>query len=289
MSSTDMSDPALSTTSSTIDLDAYFKRVGHTGSATPTLETLQALVAAHTRAIPFETIDPLMGVPVMDLGASALFEKLVSRGRGGYCYEQNGLMRYVLAELGFTVEAFAGRVVWMMPADAPTPARTHQVLSVTVVDTGLEYLVDVGFGGQTLSSPIRMILDEKQSTRHEPYRIVRHGDESMLEALVRDAWRPLYTFAPTPVPQIDLEVGSWYVSTHPASGFVGGMTVARVTDDARWNLRGRNLSVHGRDGTSTKTVLQSSAEVVELLDHRFGINLAGIDGLEQRVAQVLDT
>ncbi|WP_245937853.1 arylamine N-acetyltransferase family protein [Williamsia limnetica] len=290
MSSTDMSTPRPSTTaSSAIDLDAYFRRVGHAGPAAPTLSTLQALVAAHTRTIAFETLDPLMGVPVMDLGAAALAEKLITRGRGGYCYEQNGLMRYVLAELGFTVEAYAGRVVWMLPADAATPARTHQVLSVIVPDTGLEYLVDVGFGGQTLSSPIRMVLDEAQQTRHEPYRITRHGDERMLEALVRDVWQPLYVFAPTPAPQIDLEVGSWYVSTHPASGFVVGMTVARVTDDARWNLRGRHLSVHRRDGTSTKTVLKSAGAVVELLERRFGIDLTGIEGLERRISQVLDT
>jgi arylamine N-acetyltransferase len=67
------------------------------------------------------------------------------------------------------------------------------------------------------------------------------------------------------------------------------MTVARVTDDARWNLRGRHLSVHRRDGTSTKTVLKSAGAVVELLERRFGIDLTGIEGLERRISQVLDT
>lgn len=272
-----------------IDVDAYFRRIGYTGPATPTPATLQALVTQHTRTIPFENIDPLLGTPVADLSAAALVDKLVNRGRGGYCYEHNGLMRFVLGALGFDVQMLTGRVVWMRPADAPTPARTHNVVSATIPDTGVEYLVDVGFGGQTLSSPIRMELDTAQETRHEPYRIVRHGDDRLLEALVRDDWQPLYTFSWSPSPQIDLEVGSWYVSTHPESVFVVGLTAARVTDDARWNLRGRNLAVHGRDGTSTKTRLESAADVIEVLDHRFGIDLTGLVGLEERIGQVLDS
>ena len=72
-------------------------------------------MAAHNGSIPFENLDPLMGIPVADLGPAALTDKLVRRRRGGYCYEQNGLMGYVLAELGFGVERLAGRVVWMNP------------------------------------------------------------------------------------------------------------------------------------------------------------------------------
>jgi arylamine N-acetyltransferase len=273
---------------SDVDVDAYFKRIGHTGSTTTTVETLQALVAAHTRTIPFENLDPLLGIPVVDLGARALADKLIDRGRGGYCYEHNGLMRYVLTELGFGVEALAGRVVWMQ-ADDRVPARTHQVCAVTVPGSDERYLVDVGFGGQTLSSPIRMVVDEVQATRHEPYRLRRLGGELMLEALVREKWQPLYRFSEDPQPQIDLEVGSWYVSTHPESAFVVGLSAARVTDDARWNLRGRNLAVHGRDGTSRRTRLNSAEEVIEVLQHDFALNIDGLDGLGARVADVLDS
>ena len=83
-------------------------------------------MAAHNRSIPFENLDPLMGVPVADLGPDALFGKLVRRRRGGYCYEQNGLMAYVLSQLGFGVDALGGRVVWMNDqrrAARPDPRR----------------------------------------------------------------------------------------------------------------------------------------------------------------------
>ena len=273
-----------------IDLAAYFDRIGYAGPAQPTVQTLHALVAAHNGSIPFENLDPLMGIPVADLGPAGLTDKLVRRRRGGYCYEQNGLMGYVLAELGFGVERLAGRVVWMNP-DPALPAQTHQVLSVTVPGVDGRFLVDVGFGGQTLTSPIRLEAGPIQPTRHEPYRLREHREGYLLEVQIRGDWQPLYMFSTRPQPRIDLEVGSWYVSTYPNSVFVVGLTAALVTDDARWNLRGRNLAIH-RDGDTERIRFDTAAQVLDALTDRFGIDLTDLgdrDDLEARVTEVLDT
>lgn len=213
-----------------MDLSGYLARIGLDGRPRPDLGTLHAIVAAHNRSIPFENLDPLLGIPVADLSAEALSAKLVDRRRGGYCYEHNGLLGYVLEELGFDVERLSGRVVWMRADDAPLPAQTHNVLSVAVPGADGRYLVDVGFGGQTLTSPIRLEAGPVQQTRHEPYRLTRRGDHHTLAAQIRGEWQPLYTFTTEPRPRIDLEVGSWYVSTHPGSHFVTGLTVAVVTE-----------------------------------------------------------
>jgi arylamine N-acetyltransferase len=284
----------MTTVASELDLAGYLDRVGYGGSTEPTLETLQGLVAAHNRSIPFETLDPLTGVPVADLGPAALTDKLVHRRRGGYCYEHNGLMGYVLEELSYGIERFAGRVVWMKEPDAPLPAMTHTVLSVTVPDVDGPFLVDVGFGGQTLTSPIRMEAGLVQATRHEPYRLVAggpDGTELTLQAHVRDEWQSLYRFATRPQPLIDLEVGSWYVSTHPESYFVTGLTVALVTDDERRNLRGRNVAIHRSDGTE-KIRFDTGAQVLDALTDQFGIDLDDLGDravVEARVDEVLDS
>ena len=89
-------------------------------------------MTAHTRTIPFENLDPLLGVPIDDLSPEALTDKLVRRRRGGYCYEHNGLMGYVLEELGFGVRRFGARVVWTLAAGAPVPSQTHTLLAVTL-------------------------------------------------------------------------------------------------------------------------------------------------------------
>ncbi len=273
----------------TLDLGAYFDRINYGGPAEPTLEVLRDLMTAHTGSIPFENLDPLMGVPVDDLSPEALIDKLVYRRRGGYCYEQNGLMGYALTEIGFRVRRLAGRVVWMLPPDAPLGAQTHTVLAVTFPGSQGSFLVDVGFGGQTLTSPIRLQTGNAQQTTHEPYRLNDHGDGLVLQAQVRDEWQPLYTFGTQTVPQIDLTVGSWYVSTHPSSIFVTGLTVALTTEDARYNLAGGNLTIHRADG-SEKIRLDDAAAVVDMLGGRFGIDVAGVGdrgALEARIAQVL--
>jgi arylamine N-acetyltransferase len=109
-----------------------------------------------------------------------------------------------------------------------------------------------------------------------------------LEAQIRDTWEPLYLFTTQPQPLIDLQVGSWFASTHPTSYFVVGLTAALVTDDARWNLRGRNLAIHRGDETQ-RIRFDTAAEVVDALAERFGINLAGLGDVEARVAEVLDS
>jgi arylamine N-acetyltransferase len=273
-----------------VDVAAYFGRIGYRGPAEPTVETVHALVAAHNGSIPFENLDPLLGIPVADLGAAALADKLVRRRRGGYCYEHNGLMGYVLDALGFGVERLAGRVVWMNP-DGPLPAQTHQLLSVSVPGVDGPLLVDVGFGGQTLTSPIRLEPGPVQETRHEPYRIRDHGDGYQLEAEINGEWQPLYMFNTRPQPRIDLEVGSWYVSTHPKSFFVTGLTAALVTDNVRWNLRGRHLAIHRAENTE-RIRFDTASDVLDVLTDRFGIDMADLGDradVEARVNEVLDS
>ncbi len=274
----------------TLNLGEYFDRVGYGGAAAPNLEVLQALVSAHTQAIPFENLDPVMGVPVDDLSPGALARKLVHRRRGGYCYEHNGLMGYVLAELGFRVRRLAGRVVWMRPPDAPSPPQTHTVLAVTFPGSHGSYLVDVGFGGQTPTLPLRIETGSVQQTTLEPYRLQDRGDGLVLQAQVRGEWQPLYEFSTRTAPDIDLQVGSWFVSTHPSSHFVTGLTAARVTDGARLNLAGRNLAVHRADA-SEKIRLDDAAAVVATLEDRFGINVSDVaerGALEARLDKILD-
>ncbi|OBI94987.1 arylamine N-acetyltransferase [Mycobacterium alsense] len=273
----------------TLDLNGYFDRINYRGPAEPNLDVLRKLVTAHTQTIPFENLDPVMGVPVDDLSPEALADKLIRRRRGGYCYEQNGLLGYVLAEIGFRVRRLGGRVVWMRAPDAPFPAQTHTVLAVTFPGSQGSYLVDVGFGGQTPTSPLRIETGSVQQTAHEPYRLEDRRDGLVLQAQIREEWVPLYEFTTRTQPPIDLEVGSWFVSTHPSSGFVTGLMVALVTEDARLNLAGRHLTIH-RAGGSEKLRLNDAAAVVDTLAGRFGLNVADAGeaaALEARLDTIL--
>ncbi|MGV9712064.1 arylamine N-acetyltransferase family protein [Gordonia sp. NPDC003424] len=274
----------------TVDLPAYLERVGHHGDVTPTLETLDALIGAHLRHIPFESIDPMMGIPVEHLDAKSLHDKMIAQRRGGYCYEQNGLFRYVLSAIGFDVELLAGRVVWGRPPGGSIPAETHQLLRVHIPGDTQPYLVDVGFGGQTPTQALRFTTGDRQATDLDPFRIVTCDDDRYLrlDSEVAGRWRPVYLFGDTPRPDIDSVVGSWYVSTHPSHPFRTGLSASIIHDDARWNLRGRHLAIHRPEAASETRDLDTATEVLDLLTERFGIDHSGITGLEARVAEVLD-
>src|ERR1700729_3974447 len=176
----------------TLDLNGYFERIGYRGGAEPTFDVLHELVTAHIRTIPFENLDPLLGVPVDDLSPEALADKMVHRRRGGYCYEHNGLMGHVLEELGFGVRRFAARVVWTMQPGAPVPSQTHTLLGVSLPGTPQLFLVAVGFGGQTPTSPIRLETGSVQQTTHEPYRLQERGVGLVMHAPIRGERTPLY-------------------------------------------------------------------------------------------------
>src|SRR3982750_4635329 len=111
-----------------MNLAAYFERIGYRGPDRPDLALLSALTDAHTRSIPFENLDVLLGRPI-SLAREALFQKLVVDRRGGYCFEQNGLFLEVLRELGFQVTPISARVRLQHPRDY-IPPRTHVFLRV---------------------------------------------------------------------------------------------------------------------------------------------------------------
>jgi arylamine N-acetyltransferase len=111
-----------------------------------------------------------------------------------------------------------------------------------------------------------------------------------LHVEVRGEWQPLYVFTTQPQRRPDLEVGSWYMSTYPAPMFVTGLMAAIVTNEARYNLRGRHLSVHWGDGAE-RIGLGSAAEVVDLLSSWFGLAVTDFGdraALQARVGEVLD-
>jgi N-hydroxyarylamine O-acetyltransferase len=268
----------------TVDLDAYFRRIGHDGGRAPTLETLRAIVARHAEAIPFENLDPLLGRPVR-LDAASLEKKLVHEGRGGYCFEQNLLLRQVLEGLGYRVAGLAARVLWNAPEGRVTP-RTHMLLRVEV--EGERYLADVGFGGQVLTAPLRFEPDVEQATPHEPFRLVRAGEdgEYSLQSLIGGDWASLYRFEPNEQALVDYEVANWYVSTHPGSIFVNALLAARAVPGRRYALRNDELATHDLDGATGRRTLGNAAEVRAALEGPLGLRLPDDPGLDAALARL---
>ena len=265
-----------------LDLDAYLERIGHGGDRAPTLDTLRAIARGHTRAIPFENLDPVLRRPVR-LDAPSLERKLVREGRGGYCFEHNLLLRHVLEALGYRTTGLAARVLWNQPEGRVNP-RSHMLLRVEV--EGASYVVDTGFGGQTLTAPLRLEPDVAQATPHGPFRLRGADGWLVLEAEVRGAWAALYRFDLTPQEQADHEVTSWYLTHHPDSHFLNTLVAARTDDDRRYALRGNELAIHHLGGDTERRTLDGADALRAALETIFLLRLPDDPRLDDALARV---
>jgi N-hydroxyarylamine O-acetyltransferase len=145
------------------------------------------------------------------------------------------------------------------------------------------HLVDVGFGGPTPTGVLRLEPDIEQATPHEPFRLLRAGEDWRMQACLRGDWRTLYRFDLQRQYPIDYEASSYYLSTHPASRFVTGLVAARSQPGRRLALRGRELAIHEGGDTARRT-LSGAPEIMDVLEREFGIALPDRDALERRLA-----
>ncbi len=207
------------------DLASYLARIGLKAPPPPTAEGLAQLQRAHRLAIPFENLDIILGRGVA-IDSDAVFAKLVTTRRGGYCFEQNRLFGDALDALGFVARPLLARV-WL-GIDGPSPPRTH-VVSLVTIDDG-DWIADAGFGGAYIPP---MPLHEGETVpspdgagfrlRRDPlygWMLERNGDPAIADGGdTTPGWRPQFSFTLDPVFAADLALSNHWTATAPESRF----------------------------------------------------------------------
>lgn len=265
------------------DIKKYFRRINFQDEAIPDISTLKAIHARQPKYIPFENIASFTG-NVPELAPGKILDKLVTNGRGGYCYEQNLLLKNVLQSIGFMVCGLAARVNWKRSSPEPA-AQTHMLLLVTIGE--LQYIADVGFGIMTLTAPLVLLNDEEQETPNGIFKITADGDNYLLETLKEKDWLPIYSFTTEPKEAIDYEVANWYIATNPNAGFVQQLIVSRVDEEARYSLCNQVLNIRYSNGEKKVMTFNSEAEIMAALQQTFGINCSHISGLAESLTRML--
>jgi N-hydroxyarylamine O-acetyltransferase len=255
-----------------IDLDTYFRRIGYGGAREASLGVLSELHWRHPAAIAFENLDPLLGRSV-SLDPAALQAKLLGARRGGYCFEQNAVFRAALEALGFAVTPLIARVVWMAPPERPLGGRNHMLLKVDLAAG--PYIADVGFGGQLVSAPLKLIPGLEQKTAEAVLRIRADGDAHFVETLLPSGWTPLYRFSLEPAEQSDYEVSNWYTSTHPGFILTTNLLAERLTPEVRASLLNRRLTRRYPDGRAEVIDLATPDALARVLDEDLAITPPG--------------
>lgn len=269
----------------TPDLDAYLQRIGLSARPLPaSLATLEALIAHHVAAIPFENLAPLLGENV-DISPAGVQRKLVEAERGGYCFEQNRLFADVLRTLGFTVHELAARVIWNQPPGAITP-RSHMLLEVELEDG--PHIADVGFGGLTLTSALRLVADTAQRTPHEDFRLLEDAGQWQLQARIGTDWRGIYRFDRNRQHACDYIAPNYFIATHPDSIFTSNLMLARAGSQQRWTLFNRDYAEYHGDGRILRRTLGDLTELVDILQTRFLLPAALCEAAAPRLARLFE-
>jgi len=268
-----------------MDIAAYLARIGLAERPEPTPGGLARLQAAHRRAIGFENLAIMAGDGIRIDGAS-VFEKLVTRGRGGYCFEQNRLFADALAVLGLPNRPVLARVRLGLPPEV-TPPRTHVLLLVATKDG--QWIADAGFGGSYVP-PLPLEDGASGQTpdgaRHRLRRIGARGElagewrrERAGPAGATDGrtaphgdWQPQYTFDLCDVAPDDLEQANHWTSTRPGTRFTTLHIASVVLPDGFAALTDRQLTVH-RAGQGEARTIKDAADYAHTLRELFHITL----------------
>lgn len=252
-----------------MNVRAYLARINYHGSLVPTAETLRELQVAHLLAVPFENLSIHAGEPIV-LADDALFDKIVGRRRGGFCYELNGLFAALLRALGFDVAMLSAGVANAEGGFGPN--FDHMTLMVILDE---RWLVDVGFG-DSFREPL--LLDErgKQAQGERAYRLVPDGEHLILmERIGGGEWKAQYRFTLQPHQYPDYAEMCRYHQTSPESHFTRGRVCSRATPEGRVTLSEMRFITTTVSGGRQERVLTNEAEYAAVLREHFGVRPTG--------------
>lgn len=257
-----------------MDVDAYLARIDMPARPTVDAAGLARLQRQHRLAVPFENLDIRLGRGIA-IDSASVFNKLVTRRRGGYCFEQNRLFGDALTAIGFTARPLLARV-WLGATEPPPLTHTFSLVEVE----GREWIADPGFGGSY--APVMPLEEgEAESPDGARFRLSRTGDGWLLERVGPagatdgrggvEGWQRQYSFTVAEVFDTDLALGNHWTSTAPASRFTQLTLASIVLPHGYAGLTDRRYRRYAAGATS-------EAEITDVRVYRMRMSLMfGID------------
>lgn len=244
---------------------AYLDRIGFDGEAKADADTLRRLQACHLRSVPYENMDILRGVPLSQ-DAETLYDKIVRRRRGGYCFELNELFGWLLRCIGFEVTDCFGR---FLAGESTVPMRRHHVLIVGIPGEGARYLCDVGVGSGSPTYPVEI----RAGAQDQGDFIWDMTEDGYLGHVLRqykhDEWCKVYSFTEEPQLPADYMAASFYCEHSPASPFNKAPMISLRNANGRVTLDGDEL----RHFDGDKVTVEKTEDIEKTLREHFGIVL----------------
>lgn len=249
---------------------AFLNRIGIDECTPVTFDTgfLGRVQTACVTRIAYENLDILAGIPLR-LDADALFEKIVLNGRGGYCFELNGLLSHMLSQMGFQVSE---RFARFLRGEKEIPMRRHRVTIVSLPDG--DWFMDIGVGQIAPRLPIKMEENLVQTQNGETYRFdkdARHG--WILWEIHDGAWRE-YLAVPNDIAYpVDFIQPTFFCENHPDSIFKKQRMIAIKTDTGRKTIDASTYKMF--EGETLREIRESLPDeaIREILRTEFFLNV----------------
>ncbi|MEZ4387239.1 MAG: arylamine N-acetyltransferase [Candidatus Krumholzibacteriia bacterium] len=248
----------------------YLRRTGLPSLPSPTVTGLRDLVRAQSLTIAFENLDVLARRPIR-LEPDAISEKILRRGRGGYCFELNGLLGDALQAAGFRHRPAMARVTYRRNAPGPCTHLVHLVECA-----GGTWLVDAGFGGPGLIEPLDFTPGRESRQNGADFRLVAEpGGGLHLQRKIAGEWAGLYVVADHPIVPADVMMANHFVSTWEGSPFRSLFMCALPVSGGLIAIQGTELvrldSELARTGGEAMT---SGADLRSVMRAAFGVEVA---------------
>jgi len=253
-----------------MNIDDYLKRLNYSKPVRANIETLRGLQIAHLQNIPFENLDIGLGRKI-ELNEPALWDKVITRKRGGFCYELNSMFAWLLKQIGFQVIYLNARV-HQEKDNTYGIDFGHLALLVTMQNKSTRWLVDVGFG-DTFTAPLNIDDSNEQIQGLRGYWVEPFRNGYQVWQRNYDGSRERhYFFDPSPhhFPDEYLET-CLYHQTSPKSIFTQKQIISRLTEDGRVSLDNNKLIITSNGKRSTQEVKEG--ERTSLLKKYFDVTL----------------
>ena len=228
-------------------------------------QILEVLIRGYLEHVPFENLDVFDAGRIPVLEEDALFEKIVEKRRGGYCFELNTLLGHLLEALGFSWYPVAVRVLWNRENIPPV---SHMGI-VVPMDKNC-YYCDVGFGGPGPKGLLEL-SEKAQTIAGESFLVHLMQDRDIrIDRQQDNTWKPLLQFRNLPVRNVDFQIMNYYCATHPDVLFTQKRVVNICTPNGSKALTDMELTVRD-NGCIRQETYCSPEELAAGLEKEFGI------------------